>query len=341
MRRSHDVRLTALTVLFLAATSLFAPVLAQAPAEVAEGRREFLEHRCILCHGPTAAGDGPLHTSVIPPPANLTLVRDAPAMIASIVRNGIQGTAMPPNRVSDEELRELLAFVGAQPLDTFHQWAYPWSLRQAPPPVTMAPALFLTTCAGCHGASGSGRTAYAMNDPHFWPKPADFRARNSDPGRSYYTITFGRRGTMMPPQLGKLTEQARWALARYVSALFDPRSTATIPTGHMQFYKNPFRPGSAAVTRLGEENYQLYCVGCHGERANGSFLAPRQTDRAWLYGGGTDNAAFMVETKGIPGKLMPAFVQLTEASRWAVITYYRSRGGLPDPLAGKGRLTRR
>jgi mono/diheme cytochrome c family protein len=280
------------------------PVLAQERPEVAEGRREFLEHRCIQCHGPTAAGDGPRHTSFIPPPANLTLVHDTPAMIASIIRKGIQGTAMPPNRVSDTELAELLAFVKAQPLDTFHQWAYPWGLRQITPPPTMAPALFLTTCAGCHGTAGDGRTAYALDDPHFWPKPANFHARNSQVGRSYHTITTGRRGTMMPPQVRNLTTQARWALARYVTSLFDPRSPDTIPTGPMQFYKNPYSPRNLAVVGRGEELYQLYCVGCHGERANGSFLAPRQTDRFWLYGGGTDNAAFMVETNGIPGKLI-------------------------------------
>ncbi len=325
-------------VLLLQLTLLFpfAPVQAREPAAAVRGGQEFVEYRCDRCHDLNAAGDGPLHTMFLPPPANLTAVRDSPAMLSSIIRKGIRGTAMPPNRVSAEEIAEILAYLKTRPFDTTHQWDYPWELKGSPPPPLMGSRLYVTTCAGCHGVSGNGRTAYADTDPHFWPKPANFQARNSVVGRTYYTITYGRQGTMMAPQAPKLTEQARWALSQYVAALFDPGSTATIQTGPREMYKNPYSSRNRAAVSRGKTTYDLYCIGCHGAQGNGTFLAPKLTDRYWLYGGGTDNAVFMVETKGIPGKLMPSFRELPEKERWETITYLRYRGGLPDPVALSG-----
>jgi len=52
-----------------------------------------------------------------------------------------------------------------------------------------------------------------------------------------------------------------------------------------------------------------------------------------MFGGGTDTAVFTVVENGIPGQLMLRFRQLPVDERWAIITFIRSRGGLPSPLA--------
>ncbi len=56
-------------------------------------------------------------------------------------------------------------------------------------------------CAECHDEDAEGDGPWASNAPHIWPKPANFHARNSDPGRLYYIIYNGREGTMMAPQI--------------------------------------------------------------------------------------------------------------------------------------------
>jgi mono/diheme cytochrome c family protein len=87
------------------------------------------------------------------------------------------------------------------------------------------------------------------------------------------------------------------------------------------------------VLKTGEDHYNLFCSPCHGDYARGSYLAPRLADKRWYYGGGTDDEVFNIVSRGLPGQLMPAHNVLDEKTRWAVIAYVRSRGGLPNPMA--------
>lgn len=304
-------------------------------ADAANGQKGFALF-CSACHGINAQGDGPQHTLFIPPPANLTLIHDSPAMIGSIVRHGIRGTQMPAFGpvASDKVIREIVSFLASQPPDTFIQWATPWGVNNTPQPTGIAPTLFVTSCMGCHGATGNGDGPWAANDAHIWPKPANFHARNSDIGRDYYIITNGREGTMMPPHLQNIPAQARWELAGYVAGMYEPNSTATISRGDLDLYHNKYAPDNKVAVQKGHRIYNLYCSGCHGVEAQGSFLAPPHIDRIWYYGGGSDNAVFSVVSKGVPGNLMPSFASLSVTDRWDVITYLRWRGGLPDPLSG-------
>jgi mono/diheme cytochrome c family protein len=301
--------------------------------EVQEGEQLF-SLSCAKCHDQDAEGDGPEHSRHMPPPSNLTLVRNTADMSYSIVFKGVPGTAMPAHPYIPRGVFEKVnQFVLSRPKDTTREWDYPWTLEHPEETdLQFGGNLYVTACAGCHGLGGGGESVWA-NDPRVWPKPANFHARNSVAGRLYFIISHGRSGTMMAPQKEKFPPMARWALANYVHSFFNAYSSAAIEAGSpAEKLENPYSRDAGQIVESGHEVYQLYCAACHGPQAKGSFLAPRLTDRYWMYGSGKDMDLFLVIEKGIPGKLMPSNRALDEQQRWQVITYIRHRGGLPHPL---------
>lgn len=252
----------------------------------------------------------------------------------SIVKKGIQGTAMPAHPdITDDQLNTIMSFVGKMPPNMQRQWDWPYlDLQRNQDMDDMGKTIFLTTCADCHGDDGRARTD-DQQDPHIWPKPANFHARNSEVGRLYHIISVGRPGTMMGAQQPKFqSEKPRWALAQYVQKFFDKNSDYQIPTGTFEQYKNPYTVGDAQIVSRGGTLAVLNCTYCHGGGMAGTWLAPDNTDRQWRYGGGTDNFVFQIVKEGLPGKLMPPNEALPENDRWAIITYLRANGGLPDPM---------
>ncbi len=297
---------------------------------VQSGKNAYL-HECEICHDKDAEGDGPAHSTFIPPPANLTAVKETADMAFSIVEKGLPGTAMPahPN-ISRAGFDDILAFLETQPLDTTREWDKNWKTSDKPPDLAMAGANYLQKCAPCHGDKGKGDGSWAKGDPYVWPRPTDFTARNSVTGRNFEIVSNGIPGTFMPPQKDKLTEEARWSLAVYVTGLFDRASKAAVETGAVKTLKNPYTPYDQAEVNDGESAAKLYCFYCHGGEVNGTWLAPKLSDRDWYYGGGSDTALFTIITKGVPGKLMPSHTPLSEDTRWRLVTYIRNRGGQPD-----------
>lgn len=95
------------------------------------------------------------------------------------------------------------------------------------PDLSMAPALYASRCASCHGADGRGDGPAAAS---LDPKPSNFRDAVRLGRRSVYslysTITLGVDGTSMAAH-ADLSDEQRWALAFSVSNLAsDPSVTA-------------------------------------------------------------------------------------------------------------------
>ena len=90
-----------------------------------------------------------------------------------------------------------------------------------PPDLHMAAELYQTQCAACHGLQGQGDGPAGAN---LDPAPSNFHDRQRMDQRSIYglysTITLGVQGTAMA-RFHTLSEDERWALAFYVSALVD------------------------------------------------------------------------------------------------------------------------
>lgn len=312
-----------------------------AGTEISEGSnqeqkkgQEHFSSMCAKCHDDDAEGDGPLHSVHSPPPANLTLIRNTEKMTFSIVTTGIRGSGMPWFPISEKDFHDLHNHIKSQPFDTTREWDHPWNIdKSGDVDSQYAAQMYRTACQGCHGEKGKGDGAWG-DDDRVWPKPANFRARNSNIGRVFYIINNGRPGTMMAAQKNSFPEKTRWALAQFVSSMFDENADYQIRTPQQSHaaLKNRYTSKEKKAVDSGDQTFQLYCVACHNAGAKGSFLAPRMTDTHWLYGGGTDQAVFTIIEKGIPGKLMPGHHQLDGDLRWKIIAYLRHRGGIPEPV---------
>lgn len=57
-----------------------------------------------------------------------------------------------------------------------------------------------------------------------------------------------------------------------------------------------------ASLKEGEENFQKFCVSCHGPQAGG-LVGPNLTDEFWIHGGGIKNVYTTIK-KGVPAKGM-------------------------------------
>lgn len=145
----------AVTVLGLLLFFPAQPLHAQAPdtqPSVSAGRALWPEN-CLPCHGPTGRGDGPTAPSLGNPPADLTdpqLARQrSPADNFDVIKNGRMDRMMPPwgNRFNDTQIWNLTAQV--------------WSLGTSPANLAAGEAIYLESCAGCHGPDGRGSAANA------------------------------------------------------------------------------------------------------------------------------------------------------------------------------------
>ena len=81
-----------------------------------EKGRTIYENNCMVCHGPTGMGDGPVAKDLMTRPANLTSedVRNDPDdELFGIIRNGTPGTSMPAwkNDLSEQQILDVLAYV--------------------------------------------------------------------------------------------------------------------------------------------------------------------------------------------------------------------------------------
>lgn len=139
--------------------------------------------------------------------------------------------------------------------------------------------LFGVNCAQCHGADGHGARGFPNLSAANWQW-------GREPDNVIETITNGRQAQM--PAWGSVIGDAGVAsVAAYVSSIAG-------------------KDADAAAAAAGKEQFQTYCVACHGEDGHGiaTMGAPNLTDANWLYGG-TPAAIKESVTAGRQGQ-MPA-----------------------------------
>jgi cytochrome c oxidase cbb3-type subunit I/II len=180
-------------------------------AKVAYGR-DIFQHNCTGCHGDNADGKGTARAGLLPVPVDLHQDHYSDAHLATILWDGVYGSAMPPWRQLDKsDLTALTAYVR--------------SLEAQVTPVSMssqaldvAAKLFAANCVSCHGEHGAGDGAAAGG---IKPSPVNFHVRQPSPERAWTVLERGIPGSSMPAWKNRLTEDDRHLLVRYVQSLYD------------------------------------------------------------------------------------------------------------------------
>lgn len=123
--------------------------------------------------------------------------------------------------------------------------------------------LFLTHCAGCHGADAHGALGFPNLTDHDW-------LYGGDPDSIVASITDGRAGQM--PNF---------------HAALDP-SVVDDLIGTVRGWSDPALP--AAVRERGSKQFAITCAACHGPDARGNPMigAPNLSDDIWLHGGSVE-----------------------------------------------------
>jgi cytochrome c oxidase cbb3-type subunit III len=118
--------------------------LALNPSAIQAGRKRFVQN-CGACHGSSATGGR------APKLADSPRVHEMPdKRIFNIIQNGVPGTAMPSNRLPDQQIWEIVLFIRSLNAVANDQFV--------PGDPASGKALFFGTaeCAKCHSIAGQG-----------------------------------------------------------------------------------------------------------------------------------------------------------------------------------------
>jgi mono/diheme cytochrome c family protein len=193
-----------------------APAIAIDSADLARGSAVYAKN-CASCHGEKGAGDGLSAKTLLPHPTDLTSAVYSVQAMTSAVYNGVAATAMPAFPMLPKE--DLAAVV-----------AYSISLSKSkadvkkPADAANAQALFVQSCAKCHGTDGSGNGLAAPTSPR---PPANFRATQPSADSAFKIITDGIPGSTMPAWKAKLSDDQRKSLAQYVRTFYQDATPAS------------------------------------------------------------------------------------------------------------------
>jgi mono/diheme cytochrome c family protein len=164
---------------------------------------------CANCHSVRGQGQGRAAAAhALPAPTDLTSGRWSRELLASVLRNGVRGTAMPAwPTVSENDLRAVIFYarqLGPEP-------------QKVQPDGEEVRSLYQKNCAICHGTTGA---ADGLASPVL-PRPAaNFRLKQPTSEHALHIITDGVPGTTMPPWKLKLSEDQRRLLAEYVRSFY-------------------------------------------------------------------------------------------------------------------------
>jgi cytochrome c oxidase cbb3-type subunit III len=141
----------------------------------------------------------------------------------------------------------------------------------APDQVVAFTILYKQNCAGCHGVSGSGGAAIALNNSVFLAIADDTAIRR--------TIENGVPYTAMPTfaqnKGGMLTEKQVEAIVQGIRswAKSDLPGDTTLP---------PYTSQTPSDAQKGAEIFRTYCSSCHGRDGRGGSKASSVVDSSYL-----------------------------------------------------------
>ncbi|MDX2167058.1 MAG: c-type cytochrome [Deltaproteobacteria bacterium] len=328
-----------------AATGVSEPVFPPAAPSASRGRALFAEH-CAGCHGARADGVGPNAARLDPKPANFTDAQfmrgETPFDFFHVISIGKGTSAMPA-------WGDVLTLQ-----DRWDLVSYLWTVSATPHVYAEGQGVYLSACAGCHGAAGDGSGEYraALRAPA--PSLADpaTLARLSDT-EMLALVRDGVPGSPMPGFAGRLSDAQLSAAVTYVRLLSlggdDGSHVVAADSGEAaRFagllkllggeYQKAMPPGQAPVAQeLTESEILLEQVQRQAPRVLTALAAQDATAAAQL-GADVEQLARVVTQRGPAAdaaRASTAAAQILEARFPAAAT---APGTPPDALAEARRL---
>jgi mono/diheme cytochrome c family protein len=222
------------------------------PEDIAAGKAVYFR-KCVWCHGPDGAGDGPSAIRLATKPRNFnqgtfkirhTASGDLPTDedLFLTVTNGLPGSAMPPwgEILSVEERKNVVSFVKNvlvkdrnfnDPDETLTVIDYGQQIESSPESIEKGKEIFMNKakCVECHGVEGRGNGNLTQRDDWGFPifpadlsKPWNLRGNRRDPYNPkniFREVSTGLNGTPMPSFIDTLTVEERWHVSNFVMSL--------------------------------------------------------------------------------------------------------------------------
>jgi len=227
------------------------------PADVEAGKQIYFT-KCVWCHGPEGAGDGPSADRLWPRPRNFnagtfkirhTGSGELPTEndLFLTVTHGLPGSAMPPwdGILNEQQRHQVVAFVMTnlvkdrdwQDTDTeeFHVIDFGKQVASSEESIKRGKDVFMNKgkCVECHGDDARGDGNKTQKDEWGFPifpadlhKCWDFRGNRQDPYNPrniFREVSTGLNGTPMPSFKDTLTQEQRWDVANFIISLCPKR----------------------------------------------------------------------------------------------------------------------
>jgi mono/diheme cytochrome c family protein len=165
---------------------------------------------CAFCHGGAANGKGPDAPQLKIQPEDISAIRADQPYLMAVLKNGVNGTAMPRFGYYDTYQREsVLKYLDEQHdiFSTVSTVKYEITAQQ----LKQGEDEWSNTCAQCHGANGE----ISKTGSELEPPPPDLAKYSLMPERALEVITNGYPGTAMS-SYSQLPETTRHALVKIV-----------------------------------------------------------------------------------------------------------------------------
>jgi len=307
--------------------------------EVLEAGKQIFIRECMVCHGDSGRGEGPYGDGLEPSPPDFS--------------DGSYGTLQNPSYTDSDyfwRISEGLPWSAMPAWKLQYSEADRWNLvhyirtnftqTEARPQIVgtqVYPAIYLTTCAHCHGLAGDGA---GWDGQYLDVKPAalatDQDVRALSEGELFGRVTFGVQDSAMPSWGEFLPEEQRWDAIRYVidAFLVGRPQVASVDDGSIapQFLTvsqdNWVGEGNVISVTNGANVYATYCATCHGDKGQGNGVGTTGTPS-----GSPAPLPANMETsyimwriwEGVPDGVMGPFNWiLSEEDIWDTIMYVES-----------------
>jgi cytochrome c oxidase cbb3-type subunit I/II len=174
--------------------------------------RDIYAHNCSGCHGVNADGQGLAAPALRPRVIDLHLEHFSDAHLATVLWDGVSGSAMPAWRQLDKaDLEDVTSYVQSIQASATSQSITASDLASAE-------RIYSANCVSCHGAEGrgDGPAAGALK-----PSPVNFHVRQPSQPRAWTVLNDGISGSAMPAWKNTLTPDQIRLLIPYVLQMYD------------------------------------------------------------------------------------------------------------------------